>query len=151
IRAIVAIALPLALAAAAGAAFAHREGHHPLTYATAAALLVFGARLLERALAGPVRRVLAPRGGRLLDAVDRAVRGVERTSDLEALAETTLGALRERAIGVSPWLMIDEPDLVFRVDAAGLLRRERRALPAALFAALRGETTGPLLLRELQA
>src|SRR5690606_23576810 len=151
IRAIVSVAIPMALAGAVAGVLGSLAGERPLSFATAAALLVFGARLRERGLRRPVRRFLAPRGGRLLDAVDRGLRGIERKSELDEIAETTLGALRERALGVSPWLMIDEPDLVFRVDAAGLLRRERRPPPSALFAAPRVESVGPILLRDVEA
>jgi DNA-binding NtrC family response regulator len=151
IRTIVSIAIPLSLAAALGGALAALSGAPPLTYAATAALLVFGARVLETRMRGPVRRILAPRAGRLLDAVERTIAGIERRSELEDLAETALVALRERPMGASPWFMIDDPDLVFRVDAAGLLRRERRPVPLSLFEALRGADGGPILLRDFEA
>lgn len=152
IRALVSIAIPLVLAAAVVGAIAWSQGESPLTFGTGAAILVLATRLLERWLRRPVRRFLAPRGGRLLDATDRALAGLERQSELEEVVEITLDTLRERESGVSPWLMLDDPDLIFRVDAAGLLRRERRALPEAIFAALRESgAIEPLLLRDYES
>lgn len=93
------------------------------------AALVFHA-VTERA----VHRLLAPYGGRLLDAIVRARAELPRSSRMEELSDAVLVPLREASgtPDAMPFLLTADPGREVRLDAAGNARIRTAELPAML-------------------
>lgn len=118
-------------------------------------LLVIGiaVTVLVRTLARPlVRRLVAPFGGRLLDAIADAEQGALAATTLAELAAAVLGPLRTAASTseAEPRLHLVDPELAFRIDAAGIAREKREAISVLLLRRV-ADTREPLVLADLDA
>ncbi|MEO0326500.1 MAG: hypothetical protein AAF447_26370, partial [Myxococcota bacterium] len=131
-RRIAAVILALGVVAAAAALLVPELPRDPASFALLAALLAAAALALERALAAAAHRVLAPHGGRLLDAIALAREGSRESLGLDELASALLGPMR-RAGGESVaagWLYTLTPPREVRVDQAGQALLRSGVLPA---------------------
>jgi DNA-binding NtrC family response regulator len=113
-----------------------------------AALLATGG-LVHRLVGRLVRRLFAPFGGRLLDAVTSAESRLGRVANVIDLGRTLLPPLRDAAGGsdASPLLFTIDPALEVRVDAAGEAHVRAVALPDALSEHML-ERPGEILVRK---
>ena len=96
----------------------------------------------------PLRRVLAPFGGRLLDALRSAVEELGYASSLQEAGEAILPALRKASASpdASPIIFLADPPTSVRIDAAGQVHTARRPIPTAIDAWLR-DHPGEMILR----
>lgn len=148
VRRAIGTALTMVVVGAGVAGLADRVPTDPVALAVAASVTLVLGTFLARLVAPVVRRILAPFGGRLLDAVDDAQRAVGGSPDLEAVAAAVLPALRH-ATGsrdTEPLLFTTEPAREHRVDAAGQPHTRDIGMPAAILARLI-ENPGEVLVR----
>jgi DNA-binding NtrC family response regulator len=142
-----------ATATAVGAAgfFAHgRFPNEPVPLAVALVLAWLVAIVFHAVTERTVHRLLAPYGGRLLDAIVRARAELVRSSRLEELSDAVLVPLRE-ASGTPeamPLLLTSDPGREVRLDAAGNARVRPAELPAMLRDVLEG-APGRVVSREI--
>lgn len=154
LRRILAFALPLLFLAGAAALIAGNEGYDPLQAAAITAGIILGSAALDRLLRRPIRRLFAPNAGRLLEAIDEAFDAIEERATLDELAQAALAPLRDHHAAPSPLLVLLEPARVYRLDAAGIVRSDDRALPSGLSEYLDGpaeDASSPLFRHELEA
>ncbi len=133
-RAVIAGILTLGAAGTGVGLLADRIPSEPIPLGSAVALVVIGAALLHRLLARFVGRALAPYGGRLTAAAERALEGAVGATRLEEIAEAVLPELRRASdtIDADPLLFLLDPPRSVRIDAASVAHLEERELPASL-------------------
>ncbi|MCU0671562.1 MAG: sigma 54-interacting transcriptional regulator [Myxococcota bacterium] len=124
-----------AIAVGAAGFFAHgRFPNEPVPLAVTLVLAWLVAIVFHAITERTVHRLLAPYGGRLLDAIVRARAELVRSSRLEELSDAVLVPLRE-ASGTPeamPLLLTSDPGREVRLDAAGNARVRPTELPAML-------------------
>lgn len=120
----------------------------PVVHGAAVLVALVVALVLYRALYPPLRRVLAPFGGRLLDAVSSAIEELGSASNLDEAGEAVLPALRRASASPEavPMIFLADPALCVRIDAAGQVHTTRRPTPTAIETRLR-DHPGEMILR----
>jgi len=141
VRRAVAAGFTLALAGTA-VVFAHPQlprDPYALAVLTVAALST--SALVWRGAQVMAHRLLAPYGGRLLDALDRARAELGRVSSVDELAESVLGPLRDATGDTSamPLLLTFDPPREARIDAARQPHVRRIVAPPSLVRRLDAE------------
>lgn len=140
-----------AIAVGAAGFFAHgRFPNEPVPLAVTLVLAWLVAIVFHALTERTVHRLLAPYGGRMLDAIARARVELVRSSRLEELSDTVLVPLRE-ASGTPeamPLLLTSDPGHEVRLDAAGNARVRPAELPAMLRDVLEG-APGRVISREI--
>jgi DNA-binding NtrC family response regulator len=125
----------------------------PLSLALGIAATVLAYSLLYWGLWPLVWRLVAPAGGRLLDAVDRSIDRMASASSFEDIARAVLMPLREASGSPSadPLLYIFNPQQELHLDAAGQPHTGSRSMSGPLADYL-GQKRGEIVLRDpLQA
>lgn len=127
-------AITLALVATGVGLWHARVPREPVALALAAAATLLVAVGLFLALSPLARAMLAPFGGRLIDAVAEAEGRLRGAHTLGQVSEAVLGPLRLASASpeAAPLLFTLEPAWACRLDAAGQAHLERRSLPEAL-------------------
>lgn len=121
VRATLAHTLTAAGLAAAVVAAAPHVPSGPAFLALAVVLGYLAMLALRQLTQRLVRSLLAPFGGRLLDAIDEARRGAARAASLEEVAAAVLGPMRKAsAPDTVPLLWCFDPARELRIDEAGL-------------------------------
>lgn len=148
VRRAIATALTMTLVGMGVAGLADRVPTEPVALAVAASVTLVLGTFLARLVAPIVRRILAPYGGRLLDAIDDAQEAVAGSPDLGAVAAAVLPALRRASgsLSTEPLLYTTEPARELRIDAAGQPHSRAVAMPAAIQARL-VDNPGEVLVR----
>jgi two-component system response regulator HydG len=140
-----------AIAVGAAGFFAHgRFPNEPVPLAVTLVLAWLVVIVFHAITERTVHRLLAPYGGRLLDAIVRARAELVRSSRLEELSDAVLVPLRE-ASGTPeamPLLLTSDPGREVRLDAAGNARVRPAELPAMLRDVLEG-APGRVVSREI--
>lgn len=150
LRRILAVALPVFVFSVGAALIAAREGYDPLPAAAIVAGILLGGTLLARLVERPIHVLFAPNHGRLLDALKKALDSLHDAATLDDLAQAILTPLRDHHESPSPVLALRAPGRIYRLDAAGLVRSEDRALSEALRTYLDDPGAEPLFRDELE-
>ncbi|MEM9067938.1 MAG: sigma 54-interacting transcriptional regulator [Myxococcota bacterium] len=153
VRRYVAATFTMALVAAAAAFLYESLPRDPVTFTVAAALWWVGSVALWRGAQRAVHRLLAPYGGRLLDAVERVREGFREVTSLEEIAGRVLPYLRDASgdRDADPVLWVVDPGREARIDAARNARVRSAAFPPSVQAVFE-ETPGRVVVaREVHA
>ncbi|MAT26366.1 MAG: hypothetical protein CMN31_01960 [Sandaracinus sp.] len=127
--------------------------HDPISFTVAMVLAWIAAMLLWTGMRRATHRLLAPYGGRLLDAIGAARRELVRATSLEELAERVLVPLREASGDpmATPQLWTVDPGRAADVDAAANPRSRPQGFPGFLLAHLEATPGAVVVTRDVDA